>query len=83
MLFRSLYLNDEDSSVGQNEEDNRINVYTVSVKGTEINVEEFEVTDSSENRQIANFEYLGVHYQLKGVVKRSEFKKILENLQFF
>ena len=79
----SLYLNDEDSSVGQNEEDNRINVYTVSVKGTEINVEEFEVTDSSENRQIANFEYLGVHYQLKGVVKRSEFKKILENLQFF
>lgn len=79
----SLYMNDEDSSFGQNEEDNQIDAYTVSVRGREINVEEFEVADSSENRQIADFEYLGVHYQLKGVVKKSEFKKILENLQFF
>lgn len=79
----SLYLNDEDSSVGQNEEDNMIDEYTVSVKEMEIKVEEFEVASSSVNRQIADFEYLGVHYQLKGVVKKSEFKKILENLQFF
>lgn len=79
----SLYLNDEDSSVGQNEEDNKIDTYTVSNNGIEINAEEFEVEDSSENRQIADFEYLGVHYQLKGVMKKSEFKKILKNLQFF
>lgn len=79
----SLYMNDEDSSFGQNEEDNKIDEYTISIKGIEIKAEEFEVVDNSENRQVANFEYLGVHYQLKGVVKKSEFKKILENLQFF
>lgn len=79
----SLYMNDEDSSFGQNEEDNKIDAYTISINGVEINAEEFEVADSSENRQIADFEYLGVHYQLKGVVKKSEFKKILNNLQFF
>ena len=78
----TLYMNDEDSSVGQNEEDNKIDEYMVFVNGMEIKVEQFEVSDISENRQIADFEYLGVHYQLKGVVKKSEFKKILENLQF-
>lgn len=77
----SLYMNDEDSSFGQNEEDNKIDEYTISIKEIEIKAEEFEVVDGSENRQIANFEYQGMHYQLKGIMKKSEFKKILENLQ--
>lgn len=79
----SLYMNDEDSSFGQNEEDNKIDEYTMSVKGIEIKVEEFEKPENVMNRQEANFEYQGMHYHLKGVMEGEEFKKILENLLFF
>ncbi len=79
----NLYLNDADSSWGENEEDNKIDKYVFFVKDVEIKVEEFAVPDSSENRQIANFEYKGVHYQLKGIMEKAEFNKILENLHFF
>lgn len=83
-IFRYfLYMNDEDSSFGQNEEDKKIDEYVVSINGVEIKVEEFEVSDSLENRQMANFEYKGMHYQLKGVIEKTEFQKILENLYFF
>lgn len=78
-----LYVNDDDSSWGEKEEDNKIDEYTISVNGVDINVEEFDVSDSSMNRKVANFEYKGVHYQLKGVIEKAELKKILENLYFF
>ncbi len=78
-----LYVNSADSSWGEKEEDEKLNEYIVSVNGIEINVEEFRVRNSIENRQSANFEYQGIHYQLKGVMKKSEFKEILNNLYFF
>lgn len=78
-----LYMNDEDSSWGEIEEDKKIDEYTISRKEIEIKVEEFEVIDSTENRQVAKFEYCGTHYLLMGVMERIEFKKILENLYFF
>lgn len=77
------YISDVDSSWGQKEEDKKIDEYTVLSNGIEIKVEEYQVLDSSENRQIANFEYQGVHYQLKGIIGRVEFEKILKNLYFF
>lgn len=77
-----LYVNSSDSSWGEKKEDTKIDEYTVSVNGIEIKVDEYEVADSLENRQTANFEYKGVHYQLKGAIKRSEFEIILENLYF-
>lgn len=83
IIIYSLYLNDEDSSFVQNEEDNKIDEYTMSIEGTEIKVEEFEKPDNVMNRQEANFEYQGMHYHLKGVMEKEEFKKILENLLFF
>lgn len=69
--------------MGRKEEDVKFNDYTISVNNVEIKVEEFLVKNSSEKRQVAYFEYQGVHYQLKGVMKRTEFEKILENLYFF
>ena len=63
-----LYINDVDSSWGQKEEDNKVNTYTVPVNGIEIEAEEFRVKDSSENRQIATFEYKGAHYQIIGAI---------------
>lgn len=79
----NLYIGDVDSSWGEKEEDIKIDDYIVSVNNVEINIEEFKVKNSMENRQVASFEYQGVHYQLKGIMQREEFKKIVENLYFF
>lgn len=78
-----LYVNSSDSSWGEKEEDEKLNEYIVSINGIEINVEEFQVLNSLENRHAANFEYHGVHYQLKGVMEKTEFEKILKSLYFF
>lgn len=78
----TIYMNDTDSSMVRIEEDKKIDEYIVFAKGVEIKVEEFEKSESSMNRQEANFEYEGIHYHLKGVMEREEFKKILENLFF-
>lgn len=78
-----LYVNDADSSWGEKEEDIKIDEYQVLVNETEINVEVFQIPNNSENRQVANFEYQGIHYQLTGAMEESEFKKILKNLYFF
>lgn len=79
----TIYMNDEDSSMGRNEEDKKIDEYTISTNGVEIKVEEYEKSEELMNRQEANFEYQGMHYHLKGVMEKEEFKKILENLLFF
>lgn len=78
-----LYVNDADSSWGEKEEDIKVDEYLVSVNGIEVNVKEFQMPNNSTNRQVANFEYHGIHYQLTGVMEKVEFKKILENLYFF
>ena len=78
-----LYVSDVDSSWGEKEEDVKLDDYIVSVNSVEIKVEEFGVNNNQKNRQVAYFEYQGVHYQVKGIMDRSEFKKIIENLYFF
>ena len=78
-----LYVNSADSSWGEKEEDKKVDEYTIVVNNIEIVVEEFRVKDFLDKRQTANFEYRGVDYQLSGVMKKEEFKKILENLYFF
>lgn len=78
-----LYVSDVDSSWGEKEEDVKLDDYTVFVNDIEIKVEEFFVNNKPENRQVAYFEHEGVHYQLKGVMKREEFERILKNLYFF
>ena len=78
-----IYVSDVDSSWGEKEEDDKVNDYIVFVNDIEIKVEEFVVPNNTEKRQVANFDYKGIHYQLIGVVEREELKKILENLYFF
>lgn len=78
-----LFISDVDSSWGEKEEDTKLDDYTIYVNSVEIEVEEFNINNTTRNRQVASFEYKGVHYQLKGVMKKSEFKIILENLYFF
>lgn len=83
----TIYLNSKDSSWAEKIEDEKINEYLIVVEsevGTEVEIliEEFRVPQYDEYRRVANFEYKGVHYQLKGVVKKEEFDNILKNLYF-
>ncbi len=78
-----LYINSADSSWGGKEEDTKIDEYTILTNEIEIEVEEFEKPNCNENRQVAKFQYRGVEYQIIGVMKKEELKKILENLYFF
>lgn len=81
----TIYLNSFDSERAENIEDRSINKYMVSSlsKDIEIEVEEYQISGYEEYRRIAEFEYKGVYYQLKGVMEKEEFDKILENLRFF
>lgn len=78
-----IYVNDKDSSLGIKEEDVKTGEYVVSTDKIEIKVEEFQIPKYSIHRQVANFEYQGVHYQLKGIMEKEEFEKILKRLYFF
>ncbi|MBO5461099.1 MAG: DUF4367 domain-containing protein [Ruminococcus sp.] len=84
----TMYLNSSDSSWAEKIEDKKIGEYSVLViteAGTDIEiiVDEYQVEGYDESRRIVNFEYKGIHYQIKGIMKKEEFDKILENLRFF
>lgn len=77
----NIYLNGADSSIGQKEEDVLLDKFNVESTKQVIEVEEYEKKASK--RYVANFEYYGVHYQLKGVMSKSDFTDIIENLIYF
>lgn len=81
----TIYLNSNDSERAENIEDEKIDEYTVLAKNgeLEIKVKEYQVPKYEENRRIANFEYKGIYYQLKGIMDKEDFNEILENLRFF
>lgn len=82
MIRYSIYMNDTDSSFGQKELDKLSDQYEMNNNGVKIKIEEFIIDDSKNSRYIAEFEYRSIHYQLKGVMRKSEFEKILKNLIF-
>lgn len=82
MVKYSVYMNDTDSSFGQKELDKLSQEYEIDNGNIKINVEEFSINNSKNKRYIAEFEYRDIHYQLKGVMIRSEFDEILKKLIF-
>jgi hypothetical protein len=76
----AMYTNSKDSSLGQKTVDNLINEYKVENGEKQIQVKEYEVKNTKEKRYIAEFEYKDVQYQLKGIMEKDEFEKILKNL---
>lgn len=78
----TMYTNSKDSSLGQKKVDNLTNAYEIENEGKKIRVEEYEVKNTKEKRYIAEFEYKDVQYQLKGIMEKDEFEKILKNLFF-
>lgn len=78
-----IYLNQTDSSKGVTKEDSEVNVYGIEVEGNKVQIEERKIEKIGEKSLIAEFEYKGVYYQLKGIMKKSEFNKIIKNLKFY
>lgn len=79
----TLHLSDEDSSWGETEEDREVEEYIITVNGVDITVKEFEAEGCDIYRRVADFNYRGVHYQLKGIMEKDDFELILKNLHFF
>ena len=78
----TIYINDSDSSLGQKELDKLTDEYQIETSnGTVVQVEEYKL-NNSKKRYIGEFEYQGVHYQLKGVIEKQDFEEILKNLAF-
>ena len=79
----SIYMNNEDSSLGKRETDKIVNKFEIENNQKKITVTEYEVENYNNHRFVAEFEDYGTHYQLRAVMKKAEFEKILKNLEFF
>lgn len=81
----SIYLNSTDSEKAENIEDEKVDEYIVLDKKEQlkITVKEYQVPNCKEYRRVADFEYKGIYYQLKGIMEKEEFDKILKNLKFY
>ena len=83
MLLYGIYLNDEDSSYSEKVADPLTDEFDVTNEKQTFHVTEYQVRDTNEYRYVANFAYQGIHYRLKGIMKRSDFEEILRNLYYF
>lgn len=79
----TIYSNNEDSSRGIKKEDEKVESYVFNKDGIAIEVEGFQKPGEQEVRRVANFEYQGIQYELKGVMEKDKFDKILKNLYFY
>lgn len=78
----SIYLNDSDSSFGQKEPDELTDQYEIDNNGVNIIINEYSIENKDRKRYIAEFSYRDVNFQLKGVMEKAEFDKIIKNLDF-
>ena len=79
----TIYMNDSDSSFSQKELDKLIDEYEMQNNNFTVHMEEYSVEGSANERFIAEFQYQGIQYQLKGIMEKAEFEKIIENLYLF
>ena len=64
------------------DKDKKIDYYCEQVKGTDIEVTEYETPETERNRYVAEFEYKKLHYCLSGELTKEEIENILKNLYF-
>ena len=79
----SIYMNSEDSSLGQKESDEIVDDLSVENNKKKIQLRNTQVEGYKSHRFSAEFEDYGMHYQLRGMMEKEEFEKILKNLKFF
>ena len=79
----TMYMNDEDSSLGQIKTDELIDEYPVeTADGRELYIKEYEIAETKTRRYMTNFEYKDAQYQIMGDIQKDEFEKIVKNLIF-
>ena len=78
-----MYMNDEDSSLGQIVADQLLEEYSIETTGGPIiDVKGYNVDSLEERRYVADFEYMDAQYQIMGIMEKEEFDKIIKNLYF-
>ena len=82
-ILYAIYLNDSESSYSEKVSDHLTDEFDVTNEKQTIHVTEYQVRDTANYRYVSYFEYQGVHYQLMGIMKRSDFEEILKNLYYF
>lgn len=76
-----MYMNDEDSSLGQIKLDKLIDEYQLeSIGGIVVDIKAYEIEETESIRYVGEFEYKDAQYQIMGVVAKEEFEKIIKNL---
>ena len=70
------------SSWGIDIEDEIVDQYTKQVKGCNIQVKEYVVSQTKEARISAQFSYMGLDYFVIGAMTQQEFDEIINNLHF-
>ena len=79
----TMYMNDEDSSLGQIKTDELIDEYPVeTADGRELYIKEYEIDETKTRRYVTSFEYKDAQYQIMGDIQKDEFEKIVKNLIF-
>ena len=78
----SIYINNTDSSFAQKDLDSLVDKYVKENNDTKINIEIYSIENYSDKRYVAEFEYQNIQYQLKGIMKKEEFEKLIDNLVF-
>lgn len=80
----SMYMNDSDSSHGQTELDELVEEYQIETSNKiSVNMKAYKISNSDENRYVAEFEYDEAQYQVMGIMEKKEFDKIIKNLIFY
>lgn len=83
MIWYSIYVNDKDSSLGQIENDELLETYLIDTPAGEVEINEYKVDKKVDYKYSAEFRIKSVDYQLKGIINKSEFEKILKDLKIF
>ena len=79
----TMYMNDEDSSLGQIKTDELIDEYPLeTADGRELYIKEYEIPETKKRRYMTSFEYKDAQYQIMGDIQKDEFEKIVKNLIF-
>ena len=82
-ILYAIYVNEIESSYSEKVPDIQTDEFDVTNEKQTIHVMEYRVRDTKDYRYVANFEYQGIHYRLKGLMNRSDFEEILKNLYYF
>ena len=71
-----------ETSWGIDVEDKVVDSYQLEKKETEIEIKEYQISDTGEKRYSASYKYGGVEYFLIGTMEKEDFDLIIENLYF-